>query len=215
MNITFVYWRALSVIRQYWGNFSKQEQRRAANIGCLVTGKWGIDQVGCSGNSKTECRGYCVFTPRGPVFPCSFTIHPFHDKHTHVHNTEAYVHVLSFPRVSSFLPDINQLHRHRKLYLKVPGWRFKAVDKNNPGRKEDGKRHVKRMWNEDGGGGGEKEREKERDGTKEWEFSHVDGIGSKVDKMYWSVNNIGCRANTSLRPAKGRNCYTYCYTVLP
>lgn len=33
--------------------------------------------------------------------------------------------------------------------------------------KKDRKRHVKRMWNEDGGGGEEKERERERDGTKE------------------------------------------------
>ena len=61
----------------------------------------------------------------------------------------------------------------------------------------------------------EEESEREREGPKEREFSHVDGIGSKVDKMYWTVNNIGCRANTSLRPAKGRNCYTHCYAVTP
>lgn len=34
------------------------------------------------------------------------------------------------------------------------------------------------------------------------EFSHVDRIRSKVDKMYWTVNNIGCGANTSLRSRK-------------
>lgn len=33
--------------------------------------------------------------------------------------------------------------------------------------------------------------------------------------MYWTVNNIGRRANTSLRPAKGRNCCAHCYNGLP
>lgn len=59
-------------------------------------------------------------------------------------------------------------------------------------------------WGEETG----QEDERKKDGRcgrgKEWEFSHVDRIRSKVDKMYWTVNNIRCGTNTSLRSCRAR-----------